>query len=110
MSAPIALSNRRPMLRDRVEYQGHTFFLTYGYDEQSRCREVFCAGKRETADLIATLISACILLSKYLQTGVTLDQVRDDLPDDGFVAFIVGKAITAEADRIATIAFEQVGR
>ena len=68
-------------------------------------REIFCAAKRSTADVIATLESTCIVLSKALQMGIAVADLAASVDhQDGFIAAILTRAAMCERELGAQMA------
>jgi len=68
------LADRRPSVTGRVPFimadgKEITLTVTFGFDENGNVREVFCADFKAGSDMHATVMDACILLSRLLQHG-----------------------------------------
>lgn len=72
MSDRIRLDQRRPNVTVKIEHEGMTFFITFGYDLQTgRVLEVFGDAKKQTTSFEYLIADACVAISLALQFGVT---------------------------------------
>ena len=74
MSERIPLPPRRPSETRKLNWMGHSVFVTIGYDEEhARAREIFYdSGYKSGSDMEALVSDLCIALSVMLQhEGVT---------------------------------------
>jgi hypothetical protein len=54
--------------------------VTFGFDKETwTVREMFCASFKEGSDNQSLVVDACILLSKALQSGDTLESMKSSL-------------------------------
>lgn len=73
------LPNRRPNATLSVPFQGHSFFITMGFDEEGRIREVFGNASRLDSDMDFIMSDVCILISVALQHGIGLAELAKSL-------------------------------
>lgn len=74
------LPNRRASITANVAWTSPAdvdtkLIATFGFDNDSHVREVFCAGFRRESDMCALMNDACILLSRLLQYGERLEDL-----------------------------------
>jgi hypothetical protein len=66
-----ALPQRRPNATRAVEWDGHAFTVTVGFDPATgQCAEVFADTPRG-GQMAATLADACVVISIALQHGIS---------------------------------------
>ena len=108
------LPNRRLQVTSRVQYldifaQGRPMEIevSFGFDHQLSLKELFIASK--THMLTPLLNDICILISRLLQHGDTIESISDGLGENrnegeaigapsSFIGAIVRQGVTVQAD------------
>ncbi len=75
-----------------------SIIATFGFDDQGRIKEVFCAGFKKESDVVALANDASILMSRCLQHGDSLEELSAALgenrvegqPPPGLPSSIIG--------------------
>ena len=60
------LPNRRKQLTAEMQYDGHDYLVSVGFDDAGIIREVFVAGRQQGSMLDALLDDAAIVISHHL--------------------------------------------
>ena len=93
------LPNRRRQETINLEFEGHAYAVSVGFDTDDLVREVFVTGQRQGSTLDATLDDATIIISHHLQRGGTAEDLRKSM---GRLGGGLGSA-TAPASPIGTV-------
>lgn len=107
------LPNRRPHLGEAIEWRGKLWELRVGIDDRAIVREVFCIGPKAGSDTQAYIDDACVVISRGLQHGDTIQGMADGITReptrlDDPAASLIG-LIVAVAARIERELQTQVG-
>jgi hypothetical protein len=89
----------------------HTILATFGFDENKRLKEVFCASFKRDGSMVALANDACILLSRLLQHGDTIEVIVDSLgenraegetsgPPSSLIGAIARVAVSVQRDMV----------
>lgn len=109
------LNTRRPNLTTEVAWRSpagpdQKLIVTYGFDDDGKVREAFCAAFRATSDLVALANDACVMFSMLMQHGEELANVADAVGEDrpegaasgppsSLIGAIVRRALEIERER-----------
>lgn len=95
------LPHRRPNLTLDLDWQGHAFALSVGFDPVSgAAREVF-ANTPKGGAIQAVLADACVLISIALQYGIGIEALGKSLGREP--AFINGVEASAPASPVGSV-------
>lgn len=94
---------------------GQKLVVTFGFDDAGQLREAFCASFRAGSSLVALANDACILLSRLLQHGDSINVVSRSLgenreegaalgPPSSLVGAIARKAVEVSDEYQALLA------
>ena len=106
------LPNRRKQLTAEMQYDGHTYLISTGFDDAGQVREIFIKGHRQGSMLDALLDDAAIVVSHHLQRGGTAAQLRKSMSRLGGgigVATEPASPVGAVVDLVAEIEQETAG-
>lgn len=72
--------------------------ITFGFDEEGRVRELFCADFKEGTDMHTLVMDACVVLSLLLQHGYKASELRNKLAQapQSLLATLVGEVAKME--------------
>ena len=95
------LPDRRPNVTTQVPFElasgaAVALTVTFGFDEVGDVREVFCDDFKAGSDMHATVMDACILLSRLLQHGDTPEALATTLCTPLSVIGTIAKAVAQE--------------
>ena len=95
----VRLPDRRPSITRYVAFfmnsgQEIALTVTFGFNEVGDVREVFCDDFKAGSDMHATVMDACILLSRLLQHGDTPEQLAATLSNPPSVIGTIAKAVS----------------
>jgi len=100
-----SIPERRLSVTTKVDWTGPlqqpiALIVTYGIVHKS-IKEVFCAGFKRDSDMVALANDACVLLSRLLQHGESISQLRKTLGGDCMnnqPASLIGAIVIAGVD------------
>lgn len=72
----------------------HKLQITFGFGDENKVKEAFCASFKRDSDIVALANDSCILLSRLLQMGDLLSDISHSMSENnGRPASILGAII-----------------
>lgn len=103
-----ALPPRRLNITEKIVFRGNRWLFSVGFDHQGQVREVFLNGGKHGTDMEHLMADGCYLISKLLQSGVDISDLRGKMGQLGkegasetvnagsFIGFLIATAQAME--------------